>query len=436
MFKKILPLNAILFFRFLGLFLVLPLISIYATSLENSTPLLVGIVIGGYALTQAIFQVPFGILSDRFGRKNLIIFGLIIFLIGSIISYLASDIYTLIFGRLLQGAGAIGSVVSASVSDLVQEEKRAKAMAIVGGTIAMSFAIAMVVGSTVGGFYGVDTLFLVTSVLATISLFFAFKIPAGGKIEFKWRDKENKSFLKDSNILYLFFSSLLQKGIMSIVFMVIPLLLIDDSGEWTKEELWKIYIPAMIFGLLSMGPAVIFGEKRGKPKVVFIASATLFLVVSALLISGDKDFVVLALFIFFIAFNLIEPLIQSMVSKYVAVHEKGRALGYTNSFAYIGTFLGGTSAGIFLSMEKIDILGYTLFVLSLIWFIWTILIKNPPLKGNIYIPFSNFLEQKIELGKFEFIDEWYINRTENLIVIKYKKDYFSEKEIKNRLNIL
>ena len=433
MFKKILPLNLILFLRFFGLFLVLPLISLYAYNLEGATPLLVGIVIGGYALTQAVFQVPFGVLSDKFGRKKLIIFGLTLFLVGSLISFTATDIWTLIIGRLLQGAGAIGSVISATVSDLVQEEKRGKAMAIVGGSIAMSFALAMVIGSTVGAIYGVDILFLITAILSIISIFIAFKIPEIGKIEFKFRKGGVKhNLFKDRTLLYLFFSSLLQKGIMSIIFMIIPIVLTTQNG-WEMADLWKVYIPAMFVGLLAMGPAVVFGEKKNKPKVVFILSSALFIVVSALISFGESDTIILALFIFFVAFNLIEPLIQSMVSKFVKADEKGKALGFTNSFAYVGTFLGGTGAGLFLDGGNIQMLGYILLTLSTIWFIWTITISNPIPKGNIYLNFSTNMEKKLEKGNFEFIDEWYINRTEKLIVIKYDKSKFTEDDLKAKL---
>jgi len=434
-FKKILPLNLILFFRFLGLFLVLPLISIYASELPNSTPLLVGVVIGGYALTQALFQIPFGILSDKFGRKALILFGMVLFLIGSVIAYLANDIYTLIMGRLLQGAGAVGSVISAAISDVVPEEKRGKAMAMVGGSIAIAFAIAMVVGSVVGGYFGVDILFLITSILAFLAIVVAVKLDTIPKIEFMYsRNGEKRNLLGDSNLLYLFWTSLLQKGMMSIVFMVIPILL-TSSGEWSKEELWKLYIPAMVLGLLSMGPAVIFGEKKGKPKIVFLISSFLFVLTALLLAKNSVSTTILALFVFFVAFNLIEPLIQSMVSKLVRVTEKGKALGYTNSFAYFGTFLGGTGAGLFLENGDIEKLAYLLIALSTIWLVWTLRFRNPELKGNIYLDHSNSLQSKIEGGNFTFIDEWYINRSENLIVIRYSRILYSEDEIRDQLGV-
>ena len=149
MIKSVLPLSAIIALRFLVYFLVLPVISVYAINLEGATTTLVGIVIGGYALTQMLFQIPFGVISDKFGRKGTIVFGLLIFAIGSIICAVSTDIYGLIFGRLLQGAGSIGAVVTAMISDLVKEEQRPKAMALMGSSIAFAFAISMVAGPTI-----------------------------------------------------------------------------------------------------------------------------------------------------------------------------------------------------------------------------------------------------------------------------------------------
>jgi len=305
----------------------------------------------------------------------------------------------------------------------------------VGGSIAIAFAIAMVVGSVVGGYFGVDILFLITSILAFLAIVVAVKLDTIPKIEFMYsRNGEKRNLLGDSNLLYLFWTSLLQKGMMSIVFMVIPILL-TSSGEWSKEELWKLYIPAMVLGLLSMGPAVIFGEKKGKPKIVFLISSFLFVLTALLLAKNSVSTTILALFVFFVAFNLIEPLIQSMVSKLVRVTEKGKALGYTNSFAYFGTFLGGTGAGLFLENGDIEKLAYLLIALSTIWLVWTLRFRNPELKGNIYLDHSNSLQSKIEGGNFTFIDEWYINRSENLIVIRYSRILYSEDEIRDQLGV-
>ena len=174
MFKQILPLSLLISLRFFGLFIVLPMLSIYALDMEGSSPFLAGVIVGSYALTQAIFQIPFGIISDKFGRKQTLFIGLIIFIIGSVICALSDSVIYLLIGRFLQGAGAIGSVISAMISDIVKEEERAKAMAIMGGTIAISFALAMLFSPIVGASLGIDKLFWMTAILSIISIWILF----------------------------------------------------------------------------------------------------------------------------------------------------------------------------------------------------------------------------------------------------------------------
>ncbi len=436
LFKQILPINTILFFRFFGLFIVLPLISLYASGLEGSTPFLVGLAIGGYGLIQAIFQIPFGIWSDKYGRRNLIIIGSITFLLGSIIAYIATDIYTLLLGRFLQGVGAIGSVVSAYVSDQVREEKRGNAMAIVGGTIAMSFAFAMIIGSTIGGYYGVNNLFLITIILSIVSLILSIKLPQDIKIKVQHvSQNKNQNILLNKTVHYLLFSSLVQKGIMSVIFTISPFILVKNN-IFQQNELWQLYIPSMLLGLLAMGPAVIFGEKRNKPKIIFLISAILFAVASIFYVNFGNSGIIFAMPIFFVAFNLIEPLIQSMTSKIAKIDERGKALGYVNSFAYIGTFLGGSGAGLILSLysndltQALNLIGIIILVISIIWISWTIFISNPVKKSNLYLNYSEDLENKILKNNFEFIDEWYINKSENILVIKFNAEKYNETEIK------
>ena len=190
MIKSIIPLSSIVALRFFGLFLVLPVISIYAVNFTNSSTFLIGIAVGCYALTQMIFQVPFGMISDKLGRKTTIIIGLIIFIIGSIICAISSNIYILIFGRLLQGAGAISAVVTAMISDIVKEEQRPKAMAIMGASIALSFAIAMIAGPSISSYFGMGSLFNITAILTIISIFILIKyVPNPPKISHTYQTK-------------------------------------------------------------------------------------------------------------------------------------------------------------------------------------------------------------------------------------------------------
>lgn len=432
------PLSGILSLRFLGLFLVLPIISLYAMEMEGSTTLLVGIVVGGYALTQALFQVPFGSMSDKIGRKLTLFIGLVIFLIGSIICALSTDIYTLMLGRFLQGAGAIGSVVTAMISDLVEEEVRGKAMALMGATIAMSFAAAMGLGPVLGASYGLATLFWITAGLAIAAMILLFtKVPTPPRIKHIYHNTTTTGdILKDQNLLRMVITNALQKGMMTMAFVLIPLILTshDNGFGWEKSDLWKAYLPAMILGLLAMGPAVVFGEKKNKPKQIFVAAIALFITAFALMgYTHSETLFVVGVVAFFIGFNMMEPLVQSMISKFAKVHQKGAALGISNSAAYFMTFIGGTTAGLMLDISNRQTLSQALIVVAGVWFIWTLRMPNPTKHSHLYINVDEIDQDKLKNLEHENIAEWYENETENLVVVKYQTDTLSEDDIKAKI---
>ncbi len=422
MFKKVFPLSAILSLRFLGLFLVLPVISIYALELEGATPLLVGIVVGGYALTQALFQVPFGTMSDKIGRKPTLLFGLLIFLVGSIICAYSTDIYMLMVGRFLQGAGAIGSVITAMISDLVSEEIRGKAMAIMGASIALSFALAMGLGPVLGAKYGVEFLFILTAIFAVLAIILLFtKVPTPPKIKHIYHTKTKTSdILKDSNLLNMIIINAMQKGLMTIAFVLIPIILTSDAFSWQKSDLYMVYLPAMLFGLAAMGPAAVFGEKHNKPKEIFLLSIIFF--IASFLIMGlstSSLLFVVGVILFFIAFNMMEPLVQSMITKFAKVHQKGAALGIANSVAYFATFIGGTSAGLLLGISDRETIGISIAAVAGVWLLWTLKLQNPTKYAHLYLPQDDVAMDKLENLENAHIAEWYINDTEKLVIVKY-----------------
>jgi len=437
--KKVLPLSLIIFLRFLGLFLVLPVLSVYALDLEGATPLLVGVVVGGYALTQAIFQIPFGTMSDKIGRKPTILVGLLMFLAGSIISAYSTDIYTLMFGRFLQGAGAIGSVIPAMISDVVEEEVRGKAMAMMGGFIAISFAISMALGPVLAAQYGIDTIFLLTGGLAIIAIILLFtKVPTPPKIKHTYHDDSKTiDIIKDNNLLNMIIINAMQKGLMTMAFVLIPIILTKPQYGfgWDKADLWMAYLPAMVAGLIAMGPAAIFGEKKNIPKQIFLASIVLFK--AAFIIFGfatDSTVFVVGVVFFFMGFNMMEPLVQSMISKFARVHQKGAALGISNSAAYFFTFLGGTFAGLFLDISNRESLATTVAVVTILWLIWTALkLQNPIKHSFLYIPTNEADLEKLASLESEHIAEWFINETENVVIIKYVSESMSEDELKEKV---
>jgi predicted MFS family arabinose efflux permease len=438
MFKKVFPLSAILSLRFLGLFLVLPLISVYALDLDGSTPFLVGMVVGGYALTQAIFQVPFGTMSDKIGRKPTLLVGLLIFLVGSLICAYSTDIYTLMFGRFLQGAGAIGSVITAMISDLVPEETRGKAMAIMGASIAISFAVAMGLGPVLGAKFGVSFLFILTAIFAFLAIVLLFtKVPTPPKIKHIYhKTAKTVDILKDPNLLNMIIINAMQKGLMTIAFVLIPIILTSSDFDWQKSDLYMAYMPAMVFGLVAMGPAAVFGEKYNKPKEIFLLSIALF--IGSFLIMGtttsDKLFIV-GVIMFFIAFNMMEPLVQSMITKFAKVHQKGAALGISNSVAYFSTFIGGASAGLLLQFSTRETIGVSIAAIASLWFLWTLKLKNPTRYSHLYILQKDLDPIKLQNLENEHIAEWYINESENLVVIKYETGKISEEDLRSKISI-
>jgi len=439
MFKLIMPLSLIISFRFLGLFIVLPVLSIYALSLPGATTTLVGIVIGGYAITQMIFQVPFGMMSDKLGRKETIIMGLLLFAIGSILCAVSTDMLTLLLGRFLQGAGAIGAVVTAMISDLVKEEQRPKAMAIMGGSIAASFALAMLLGPIIGAFAGISSLFWLTALLAIVSIYILVKlVPNPPHVTHTYHDHSKTSFLTNPDLIKMNITNFLQKGMMTFTFMIIPIILTHTYG-WELADLWKIYLPAMIAGILGMGPAAVMAEKKGKFKEVLLIGIVFFALSFSLIgNSSDETFFIIGVIVFFIGFNMHEPIMQSLTTRYIKVHEKGKVLGVFNSFGYFGTFLGGVIGGMYLIeidgsfIQSLSEISFVIVIVSVLWLAMITTLPNPLKKKNVYLNIDDIHEDKYSsLDTLDGVDEWYINNTEKLLIVKYNGDIIEEETIIN-----
>ena len=433
MFKTIAPLSAIISLRFFGLFVVLPVLSVYALSLPGADSTLVGIVIGGYAITQMIFQVPFGIISDKLGRKGTIIMGLLLFAIGSVICAISTNILELMLGRFLQGAGAVGAVVSAMISDLVREEQRSKAMAIMGGMIAASFALAMIIGPTIGAMFGVSSLFWITAFLALASIVVLIKlVPNPPHITHTYQNGSKYSFLTNQNLIKMNLTNFLQKALMTFAFMIIPIVLVK-TYMWEMGELWKVYIPSVIAGILAMAPAAILAEKKGKYKEVLIAGIILFALSYFIIGSSDTQvYFVIGVVIFFLGFNMHEPIMQSLATKYAKVYQRGAVLGVFNSFGYFGTFIGGLVGGILLKDTPLSDISYMIIVICVLWTVLIITLPNPSKTKNVYINLDDTREENhTKLNDIEGCSEWYINNTEKLLIVKYSEEFLDEEKIKS-----
>ncbi len=336
--------------RMLGLFLILPVFAIQAREIPDATPLLIGIAIGVYGLTQALFQIPFGILSDRIGRKPVILGGLVIFLIGSILAALATDIYGVILGRLLQGSGAIAAAIMALTADLTRESVRTRAMAGIGISIALSFALALVLGPIVAHWGGLPGLvwFVARLALAGILiLLFVVPNPAHRGLH---RDAEPvpgqfRGVLADIELGRLDLGIFTLHLTMTSLFLVVPLFL-GERGLAPVDH-WLVYLPVLLLAIVAMVPLIIQAENKGRMKPVFLGSLVALVLGLLGLNFLGTSILTLAfwLFVLITVFNLLEAILPSMVSKVAHAGAKGTAMGVYSTSQFTGAFLGGLIGG-------------------------------------------------------------------------------------------
>jgi MFS family permease len=337
--------------RMLGLFIILPIFAIYAEHLPGGeNHLLIGVALGAYGLTQAILQIPAGWMSDHYGRKPVIYIGLILFAIGSLIAASADNIYWIIAGRIIQGAGAINAAVMALTADLTREEHRTKAMAMIGMTIGVSFAVSMVLSPLLYSSIGMHGIFIMTAVLAVFAIIIiAFFIPNPSITRFHTdTEASGKRFgevLHNKDLLRLDFGIFSLHAILMSVFMQVPFLL-KDNGLHAAYH-WKVYLPVMLLAFVFMIPPMIFADKKSRPKEVFMGAIGLAALaqLSLLMFHNSVLSVAVALFLFFVAFNLLEAMLPSLISKTAPLAAKGTAMGVYSSVQFLGAFVGATAGG-------------------------------------------------------------------------------------------
>jgi MFS family permease len=368
--------------RMLGIFLILPIFSIYASGLSGRpTEFQIGLAFGIYGLTQAILQIPFGMTSDRFGRKPVIYFGLLLFIIGSFIAGISEQIEGVIIGRAIQGSGAISAVLTAFLSDLTSDKSRTKGMAIIGVSIGLTFALSLVISPILNELIGVPGIFLLMGILAFIAL---------GVVRFFIHEPLNKKKIKSGNtddiknILKNFDLNRLNFGIFTLhasqisMFMAIPFYLINQ-GEISLNQHWSIYLLVLVISFIFIVPMIIISEKKNKVKESFIFSIALLFVTQFLFIYFSNGIVgiIMALIFYFIGFNYLEVSLPSLVSKLAPIQSRGLALGVYNTSQSLGIFVGGSFGGLIANFYGYQ--GTFLFcsLLIMIWLILSISMKMP-----------------------------------------------------------
>jgi MFS family permease len=338
--------------RMLGMFLILPIFAIYAESLPGgASHLMIGLALGAYGLTQALLQLPFGMASDRYGRKRVIYFGLAIFALGSLIAALATDIETIILGRAIQGAGAVSAAVTALVADLTREENRTKAMAMIGGTIGITFAFSLVAGPALNQWIGVPGIFALTGILTLLAMLVVRFVVPDPQISRFHSDAEAsagklREVLRNTQLLRLNFGIFALHAAQMAMFVVVPFALMETGGLDANHH-WQVYLPIMGVAFVCMVPAIIYGEKQAKLKNVFVAAIALMFGAQLLFASSIDHFwgIVTSLTIYFVAFNVLEASLPSIISKVAPAASKGTAMGVYNTSQSLGVFLGGTVGG-------------------------------------------------------------------------------------------
>ena len=379
--RATISLAAIFATRLLGLFMIYPIFAQYARGLSGADDRMIGLALGAYGLTQGLLQIPLGMLSDRIGRKKVIVGGLLLFGLGSVVAAMSTSIDGVLLGRILQGAGAIGSSVLAMVADLTREGVRTRAMAVVGITIGFSFAIAVLVCPPLAAAAGLSGMFWATAGFALVGVAIAlFVTPTPDRAVARGVSRATfKRVLQDSELLRLDFSVFILHAILTASFLIIPMALHQALGLTAAGE-WKFYLPVMGGAMALMVPAVIVAETRGRMKEVFVAAIATILASQAVLAGAPASgaAAVGAMILFFTAFNVMEAILPSLVTKFAPSAAKGAATGVFSSSQFVGIFVGGAAGGWMHHVKGASgVLGLTV-ALSLIWLAVAAFMPRPP----------------------------------------------------------
>ncbi len=396
--------------RMLGMFMVLPVLTTYGMALQGASEALIGFAIGIYGLAQAVFQIPFGLLSDRIGRKPLIVGGLVIFVIGSIVAALSDSIWGIILGRALQGSGAIAAAVMALLSDLTREQNRTKAMAFIGVSFGITFAIAMVLGPIITHRLGLHALFWMIAGLATAGIILTLWVVP---------DSKNHVLNRESGMVKGCFSKVIASppllklnfGIMCLhillmsTFVALPGQM--EAAGFPAAEHWKIYLATMLISFVSVVPFIIYAEVKRHMKRVFIFCVIVLLIAEIVLWGAGPHFweLVAGVQLFFLAFNLMEALLPSLISKEAPAGYKGTAMGIYSTSQFIGVAIGGSLGGWVDGLFDSQTVFLAGALLATVWLLVASTMQEPPYVSSLRVEIpddvviTDTLKQQLESKK-------------------------------------
>lgn len=339
--------------RLIGLFMILPVLALHADDFHGSTPILIGMALGIYGLTQALLQVPFGAASDRWGRKPMLVLGLVIFAIGSMVAAESTTIFGVIAGRFLQGGGAIAAVVLACVGDLTRESQRTKAMAVIGVSIGTAFTLALILGPSLNYIAGLRGLFWLAAAMAAVGLILVWKVVPPLPVQVASAPTGRlfsnlKSALTNRKLVGLYFGTLAIHVAVTSLFLAFPIELVEATGL-ARTSTWKVYAPVFILSFVMMVPLIRIGSGKGRSRPVMLCAALLLVIALAGVTLGSRsgDFVLLAvgLWLFFVGFNTLEAIFPSTTVSAADSGMRGTVMGVFNTCTFTGAFVGGVVGG-------------------------------------------------------------------------------------------
>lgn len=382
--RAILALCGVFFLRMLGLFLILPELSPYANSLGGTKPFLIGIAHASFPLTQTLLQVPFGWLSDNFGRKPVIVTGLLLFVIGSVLAAVAETIIVLIIGLAIQGSGAIGSVVVALLADLTRDEVRTRAMAMIGGSVGLALGIGFVAGPLIAAIWNASILFYVIAVLALIAIptiLFVVPTPESNTQKQQRGLSINQliNVINDQSLWRLHFGIFTANASLRALFVVMPFLLEALAVEVSE---WLIYLVVLVISGVVMFPTIFIAERKGWIRQSLFGSIGVLTLglISFLWLSSTFNGVMLGLTLYFIGFSLIEAILPSLVTRLADATDRGTAMGVFNMSQYLGAVVGSVYGGLFLTVSGETTMPHNIpwmfGGLILFFCLWTIVIRG------------------------------------------------------------
>ncbi len=377
-------LSGVVALRMIGLFLVVPVLALHTSELTHTTPYLIGLALGIYGLSQAIFQIPFGVASDTWGRKRILTIGLVIFAVGSVIAAEASSIYGIVLGRALQGGGAIAAVVLAFIGDLTEESQRPKAMAIMGASIGSAFTLALMLGPVLVQWLSIRGLFWISFAMAAVGLILVWTViedePAHRlRHSNRYTLAGFKRVFGNPNLILLSSGTFTIHAVMTAMFLAYPLTLIEASAL-DGSTTWKVFVPVLLLSFIAMVPLIRISSNLKRRNSVTMLAASFLVISQCILFFGASSlsfaFLVFGLWLYFVGFNVLEAMLPSITMENAPEGQRGTAMGMFSTCTFAGAFFGGVFGGIFYSYLGPNSVFLFLGVVLLLWII-SILIRQP-----------------------------------------------------------